>query len=78
MGFPVAYSELLLRTIILLVYLRSFISTLFLYLGPDIPRRDTADADVSDSSSPATRHRDIPLWAVLFKELLRPSLSSPN
>ncbi|KAK8587329.1 hypothetical protein V6N12_021826 [Hibiscus sabdariffa] len=54
-----------------------FISTLFLYLGlpnfleSDILRRDTAaDADVSASSSLATRHRDIPLWAVLFKELL--------
>ncbi|KAK8687510.1 hypothetical protein V6N13_086320 [Hibiscus sabdariffa] len=78
----IAYSELLLpklllRTLILLVYLRSFISTLFLYLGlpnfleSDILRRDTAaDADVSASSSLATRHRDIPLWAVLFKELL--------
>ncbi|KAE8697619.1 Detected protein of unknown function [Hibiscus syriacus] len=76
MGFPVAYSELflptlLLRTLILLVYLRRLIFTLFLYLGLpdflelDIPPPDAADADVS-----ATGHRDTPLWALLFRELL--------
>ncbi|KAB2017193.1 hypothetical protein Goshw_010773 [Gossypium schwendimanii] len=73
MGFPVAYSELLLprlllHTLSLLAYLRKFISTLFLYLGlpdflePDIPWREYA---------PETHHASAaPVSALLIRELL--------
>ncbi|KAK8483786.1 hypothetical protein V6N13_021578 [Hibiscus sabdariffa] len=82
MGFPVGYSELLLprllfRSLTLLLYIRRFISTLFLFLGlpgflePEVPRlHDTADAGVSVYSSPAPCPREIPLSALLFRELL--------
>ncbi|KAG8486131.1 hypothetical protein CXB51_019477 [Gossypium anomalum] len=73
MGFPVAYSELLLprlllHTLSLLAYLRKFISTLFLYLGlpdflePDIPWREYA---------PETHHASAaPVSALLIREFL--------
>ncbi|XVF10561.1 hypothetical protein REPUB_Repub07fG0193000 [Reevesia pubescens] len=83
MGFPVAYSELLLprlllHTLSLLSYLRNFISTLFLYLGfPDFLEPDvitwpdsTLDTDASTSASSSPTCRRIPVSALLIRELL--------
>ncbi|KAE8694619.1 Detected protein of unknown function [Hibiscus syriacus] len=85
MGFPVAYSELLLprlllHTLSLLSYIRKFISTLFLYIGlpdflePDIPWRDYA-AETHDGSNTTTSFSSyypprIPVSALLIRELL--------
>ncbi|MBA0861601.1 hypothetical protein Goshw_029442 [Gossypium schwendimanii] len=76
MGFPVGFSavlfpKLLIPTLTLLLYLRDFISALFLFLGlpdflePHIPPTHTADTGV-----PAARHRDTSITALLLRELL--------
>ncbi|KAK8672468.1 hypothetical protein V6N13_110836 [Hibiscus sabdariffa] len=86
MGFPIAYSELLLprlllHTLSLLSYIRKLISTLFLYIGlpdflePDIPWCDyaaeTHDGSTTISSSSFSSYPPrIPVSALIIRELL--------
>ncbi|KAK8606431.1 hypothetical protein V6N13_030714 [Hibiscus sabdariffa] len=80
MGFPMAYSELLLPRLLLhslslLSYIRKFISTLFHCVGlpdflePDIPWAETHHVSSSTTSFSSCPPR-IPVSALLIRELL--------